>query len=323
MSHAWFLPLAGAGASALGAYLWLCWRLHTQCPSPGRQQAYLLGLFLPVLIGCLLSWHLLEDLYLGGEHGLPLVGWQVLQSPPAWWLIWTVGLTAAGGAEYILRHRRLGRRLESCACDDDQARRTQLWADALARQAGCRGLCVRRLFTCRPVAVLVGWYRPVLFLSSWYFDALTEGELRTVLAHELAHARRRDNLVAALGRGLLWGAYWLPTSRYCWERLLEEREAVADEWAAALTGAPLQLASALVKVAEAQSGAAPLPASTLEGCTGVERRVERLIAMHRRSAVECPRGRPGASVWLGAALATFLLTDTLPHLLDMLLAGGG
>jgi hypothetical protein len=43
-----------------------------------------------------------------------------------------------------------------------------------------------------------GVFRPVLLLPEGIFDRLTPAQLEAVIAHELCHVRRRDNLIAAI-----------------------------------------------------------------------------------------------------------------------------
>jgi len=45
---------------------------------------------------------------------------------------------------------------------------------------------------------VVGWLRPVLLLPADILERLTAPQLETVLAHELCHIRRRDNLFASI-----------------------------------------------------------------------------------------------------------------------------
>lgn len=100
------------------------------------------------------------------------------------------------------------------------------------------------------VCYVKGWLRPRLYLSPSLLTELDHEELVGALCHEMAHLKRGDLLlgpVLFLSYCLL---FFLPTSRYCYQRYLQERERAADDWAIARTGKPLALASALAKVAE-------------------------------------------------------------------------
>jgi bla regulator protein blaR1 len=76
---------------------------------------------------------------------------------------------------------------------------------------------------------IFGIFRPVLLLPEGIVDRLSDGQLRAILAHEMCHVRRRDNLTFAMhqvAQTLFWfhpAAWWIGT------RLIEERERACDE----------------------------------------------------------------------------------------------
>jgi uncharacterized protein (TIGR03435 family) len=74
-----------------------------------------------------------------------------------------------------------------------------------------------------------GIRRPVLLLPEGITDRLTPPQLDAVLAHELCHVRRRDNLTATVhmvAEALFW---FHPLVWRIGERLVEERERACDE----------------------------------------------------------------------------------------------
>jgi bla regulator protein BlaR1 len=76
---------------------------------------------------------------------------------------------------------------------------------------------------------LVGIARPVLLLPRGIAERLTPAQLDAVIAHELAHWRRRDNLTAALHM-LVEAVLWFhPLVWWIGARLVEERERACDE----------------------------------------------------------------------------------------------
>ena len=76
---------------------------------------------------------------------------------------------------------------------------------------------------------LVGIARPVLLLPRGIAERLTPAQLDAVIAHELAHWRRRDNLTAALHM-LVEAVFWFhPLVWWIGARLVEERERACDE----------------------------------------------------------------------------------------------
>jgi len=120
---------------------------------------------------------------------------------------------------------------------------------------------------CPGGAAAIGIRKPVLLLDAGYVDTLDERELDGVLAHELAHVARHDNLVAylfGLGRDL---TFFLPGGSWALRQLLVERELAADQTAIGATRRPGALAGGLLKVLEAaptqQASAALMPSDTL------------------------------------------------------------
>jgi beta-lactamase regulating signal transducer with metallopeptidase domain len=74
-----------------------------------------------------------------------------------------------------------------------------------------------------------GLLRPVVLLPDGLSAALSETELEAVLAHELAHARRYDNLLAAIAHGVVAVFWFHPLVWWMERRMLAERETACDE----------------------------------------------------------------------------------------------
>jgi len=97
-------------------------------------------------------------------------------------------------------------------------------------------------------AAVLGVRRPVLLLDARALDVLDDEELEGVLAHELAHIARRDNVLAwavSLVRDL---AFFVPGAGWALRALHREREVAADHDAVAVTRRPAALASGLLQV---------------------------------------------------------------------------
>jgi hypothetical protein len=76
---------------------------------------------------------------------------------------------------------------------------------------------------------VVGIIRPVLLLPEAIEQHLTPPQLEAVLAHELSHARRRDNLTALLHMAVEALFWFHPLVWWIGARLIEERERACDE----------------------------------------------------------------------------------------------
>ena len=122
-------------------------------------------------------------------------------------------------------------------------------AKALVRssRASSLGSEVRLLDRQEPIAVTVGFLRPVILLSQGLLDAVSPGTLDIVLAHERAHVRRRDTawaLLDSLAAALVPRAVRSGLLR----ELALSREQACDLWAAERAG-KLRVARALTRIA--------------------------------------------------------------------------
>jgi beta-lactamase regulating signal transducer with metallopeptidase domain len=74
-----------------------------------------------------------------------------------------------------------------------------------------------------------GVFKPVLILPHAVMHELSASQIQTVLAHEMCHIRRRDNLTAAIHK-LIEVVFWFhPLVWWIGANLLREREAACDE----------------------------------------------------------------------------------------------
>ena len=95
---------------------------------------------------------------------------------------------------------------------------------------------------------LVGIWRPVLLLPVGVATRLTPGEMDAILAHEVCHFRRRDNLTAAIHM-LVEALFWFyPLVWWLEARLVEERERACDESVVESGNTPDTYAEAILKV---------------------------------------------------------------------------
>ncbi|MEX0705702.1 MAG: M56 family metallopeptidase [Nitriliruptoraceae bacterium] len=99
-------------------------------------------------------------------------------------------------------------------------------------------------------AYVVGTRRPTIVVDAQLVARLDQDELEGVLAHELAHVRRRDNIVAAGLCTVRDAVFFAPGVGWAVRHLHRERELAADQVAVRATGRPAALASGLLKVLE-------------------------------------------------------------------------
>ncbi len=120
--------------------------------------------------------------------------------------------------------------------------------DRLARNMALRSPRVLLLDGCPGGAFTVGYRRPVVTVDPALLDQLDARELEGLLAHELAHIRRRDALVCAVVGVCRDLTFFLPTIHVAVRWLQREQEESADEVASAVTARPAALASSILKV---------------------------------------------------------------------------
>lgn len=95
---------------------------------------------------------------------------------------------------------------------------------------------------------VVGLRRPVILLPEGIDSYLTVGQLAAVLAHEVCHVRRRDNLTAAMHM-LVEALFWFhPMVWWLGARLVATREQACDEHVVTETAEPIAYAEGIVTV---------------------------------------------------------------------------
>jgi bla regulator protein BlaR1 len=120
---------------------------------------------------------------------------------------------------------------------------------------------------------------PVLLLPEGIAAHLTPGQLQAVVAHELCHVRRRDNLTAAI-QMLVETIFWFhPLVWWLRERLVEERERACDEEVLRSIAKPEVYAEGILNVCKFYMQS---PLLCVSGVTGsnLKKRIEEIMT-HR------------------------------------------
>jgi bla regulator protein blaR1 len=126
---------------------------------------------------------------------------------------------------------------------------------------------------------IFGVFRPVLLWPKKLSSHLDDTHVEAILAHEIQHVRRLDNLAAAihmLVEALFWFhplVWWLGT------RLVEERERACDEAVLQLGNAPQVYAESILKTCEFSICS---PLACVSGVTGgdLKQRIVRIMSPH-------------------------------------------
>lgn len=154
-------------------------------------------------------------------------------------------------------------------------------------ETGMSKLKIRIIETDQMFSFVWGYLPGVIVISTGALVSLSMDELKCLLAHELSHYRRRDNLLKyllLLCRNSLFMSPHVHTMFRWWT---EEIELIGDDAAVLMTGKPLDAASAILKMQ--RMPATGLNLNVLKFATGftasgrcnpLTRRVERLVAIN-------------------------------------------
>jgi len=156
--------------------------------------------------------------------------------------------------------------------------------EALRRREGGAGIARQVNLIVSSLALepgVLGIFRPVLFLPKGISDRLTDAQLDAILAHELCHVRRRDNLAATVHM-VVEALFWFyPLARWIGTRLVEERERACDEEVLRTGNDPHVYAEGILKVCNFYLKS---PLACVTGVTGssLKKRIEAIMS-HRVS----------------------------------------
>jgi len=314
-------------ASAWGFDLWTRQdAARERTLGPARERLWKLALFLPLastLVQCaggISFWQLPGELRVAPlvASSLPSVAPRELalistQAAPvaavpfqiSWAAVtvalWIVGALCAAFV-WMREWRSLGRALrELRPCEDPE-----LLAEFDELRAGDPALADTSLHVGRHVLVplTLGWTQMRVVVPARAAGELDPDERRAMLAHELAHARRRDPLWISAARVVEGLFFFQPLNRLARLRLQDEAEFLADRWALGRGVEPLSLASCLTEVAGwvvSNRRALPVPSMAARGAR-LTRRVERLLE-ERRAPLPL-RTAPWSIAFLALALAS-------------------
>jgi len=153
------------------------------------------------------------------------------------------------------------------------------WSASLRDMAGRLGVTKRiRIVTSTLIDVpaVVGWIRPAIVVPAALLANLPATYLDAVLAHELAHLRRRDYLVNALQCGVEVLLFYHPAVWWVSRQVRVEREHCCDDDAAIVCGDRLEYARAIASLEELRTERSRLALAASGGhlLTRVRRLVE-------------------------------------------------
>lgn len=146
-------------------------------------------------------------------------------------------------------------------------------------------------------------FRPTLLWPSGLSDRLDDNQIEAVMAHEVEHVKRRDNLTAAIHKSVESLFWFHPAVHWMGTRMNEERERACDEKVVAQSARPEVYAKSILEVCEF-CVTAPVPC--VSGVSGgdLKQRIRRIMARGSGAAL---------STWRKAGLASAsILTLAVP-----------
>jgi bla regulator protein BlaR1 len=135
---------------------------------------------------------------------------------------------------------------------------------------------------CSPASLepgIFGIFRPILLLPASIAERLDQSQLEALIAHELCHVRRRDNLAATIHM-LVEAVFWFhPLVWWIGARLVAERERACDEEVLRMGSAPEVYAEGILRVCRLYLES---PLVCVSGITGanLKRRIEGIMLNH-------------------------------------------
>ena len=112
-----------------------------------------------------------------------------------------------------------------------------------------------------------GIRKPVLLLPEGITERLAPAELKAILAHELCHVRRWDNLTAAIHMAVETVFWFFPPVWWVRARMAEERERACDEEVLRLGNEPRVYAEGILNVCRSYLES---PLACVSGVTGAD-----------------------------------------------------
>jgi bla regulator protein BlaR1 len=144
-----------------------------------------------------------------------------------------------------------------------------------------------------------GIVRPLLLWPAGISEHLQDAHLEAILAHELQHVRRRDNLAAAMHM-VVEAIFWFhPLVWWMGSRLVEERERACDEEVLRLGNQPHIYAESILKTCEFCMA---FPLACVSGVTGADlkQRIVRIMTQGSADKLSFLRKLLLATVGIGA-----------------------
>lgn len=187
---------------------------------------------------------------------------------------------------WVRRWRQIGRSLRFASIAEG-GRETEILRGLESALAMRNAIPVQRSHELMEPGIF-GILRPRLLWPKGLSERLNDEEMASVLAHELMHVRRRDNLTAAMHM-LVQALFWFhPLVWWMERRMVEERERACDEAVVELGSRPEVYAEGLLKACRF---CLESPLACVTGVTGADLSKRVLLVMRNGVPPKLDRGR--------------------------------
>ncbi|MFZ6766020.1 TonB family protein [Undibacterium sp. Di26W] len=124
--------------------------------------------------------------------------------------------------------------------------------DQLSQQFQIQGKVVLRVVDDLNTPLVVGIFRPMILLPGAMLSGMPVDLLEMLVAHEMAHIKRHDYLLNLVQSTIEMLLFYHPAVWWISRQIRHDREEIADDLAARVTGEPRRLALALSELANFQ-----------------------------------------------------------------------
>jgi uncharacterized protein (TIGR03435 family) len=135
---------------------------------------------------------------------------------------------------------------------------------------------------------VVGWRRPILVVPMNIEDELTSLQLEAVIAHEMCHVRRRDNLTAGIHMVVEALVWFHPLVWRIGASMVREREKACDEVVLRGFAEPSAYAEGILKICKRYVG---IPLTCVSGVGGADLKQRVVAILNRRTGDAIGLGR--------------------------------
>lgn len=171
----------------------------------------------------------------------------------------------------------------------------------LKQRVGLRQAVTLRFSDSIAEPLLFGFCKPIVMLPMGLAGKLSPAELESVILHELAHAKRRDNWTAAFSHVVTCIFWFYPLLWWIEQRLRREREFACDEMVVRYGAAQGDYVASILKVCRLQLTESAAGVSGVCG-SNLKNRMEAIMSI---TAESMPRPTP--KLLLGSIVAAVVL----------------